>query len=709
MLFMGSYVVEGADDALELLEASDMELLKDRELLDSSQGQEFNISGLEEIDDLDSLKSDTESMEGFRTAPEMTKEQLIEKQLLEGDKDSTSKDPVKEEILVDEKGVSSEGQKVTVFDVGPEEKKLLEFSKFVESKIPSREWNEIAVKSKEGSYTVQEGDWLWKISQELFGSGFYYSKIWSLNPHIKNPHEIKPGMVLLFSTGDADSMPDVKLSEFAEDALTNAMKQGPGVKKTRFFDFSQFGSLADEPPWLRQREKLISQGVYFQYASVETYDDLVNASGKEMTKEYMNYTPPFTQVVIEELGDTYDEHGFDKSSRIQFKYKEGFYLNTFVTTNIVIDLGKIDSMSGENIFAGKLNRVFVEFDDDLKIKPGDQFSVYSPMGKVSHKLSDRSGYRYQISAEVKTIRKINQLWECLVTEVTGLVKRGDRLTTYMPKINKIVKGFSKRNIEGTVIGAFRDRSSIFAPGDVVYLDRGRADGVELGTVFETYGFTDRGTEKKISYDPAYKTGEVVVITLTDNFATGVISLGIDEISLGTLVVSKTLEQAAKASRIKSHKLLKGVKKLESDALDELDVELNLDDISENILDKAASVKLTEDELDELERQEREKSVIKDHEKDLRELERLESELIDAEDKLKQAKLDEDQLLENQNLDHIEKDGTDAPVDAFMSLNEIEKEVGRKYMEQDLNSKENPYGLTEFDLEEIDELLNTEQK
>ena len=31
------------------------------------------------------------------------------------------------------------------------------------------------------------------------------------------------------------------------------------------------------------------------------------------------------------------------------------------------------------------------------------------------------------------------------------------------------------------------------------------------------------------------------------------------------------------------------------------------------------------------------------------------------------------------------------------------------MEEDLNSKDNPYGLTEFDLEEIDELLNTGQQ
>jgi hypothetical protein len=41
-------------------------------------------------------------------------------------------------------------------------------------------------------------------------------------------------------------------------------------------------------------------------------------------------------------------------------------------------------------------------------------------------------------------------------------------------------------------------------GDVVYLDRGRADGVEIGNVFEVFSFIDRGTEKRITADPTYK-------------------------------------------------------------------------------------------------------------------------------------------------------------------------------------------------------------
>ena len=44
-----------------------------------------------------------------------------------------------------------------------------------------------------------------------------------------------------------------------------------------------------------------------------------------------------------------------------------------------------------------------------------------------------------------------------------------------------------------------------------------------------------------------------------------------------------------------------------------------------------------------------------------------------------------------------------------SLDEIEENFGKRYLDEDLNDKENPYGLTEFDIEEIDELLNVEKE
>jgi len=685
-------------ESLDLMDASDVNvLLEDTD----SSSSELDISEAEEVDDLESLKSDIGEVLFDEKKEEKPQEEITE----------TGGGEARPEIINEAENVEASKSaqvenKTTIFDVGNEEKELMEVAKYLEGKIPEDEWNEIATASKIEKYTIQEGDWLWKICKKVFGSGFYYSKIWSLNPHIKNPHEIEPGMVLVFDTGNSEKMPEVQLGSF-EETPGGLAKDVVKRETKEHFDFKKFGD-ETKPDWISERKKLIDQGIYFQYASEETYEDLAQIAKQSLKTEWEKYEPPIADIIISEPGEQYDDSGFDRDSKIVFDVKEGFFLNSFVTTNIVQDLGIIEASSEEQVFLQRYDKLYVKFDPTVKVKPGDLFSIYTPEGKVAHKISDRTGYRYTVTAQIKTVRKTNHLWECQIFEISGLVRRGDRITIYTPKISKIVKTFNKRNIEAAVIGSFRDTANGLSFGDVVYFDRGRADGVEMGTVFELFSFQDRNTEKRITPDPTYKIGEATVITLTDNFATALITNSSNEIGIGQIALSKTEEQAARESRLKNKSLLSAVNKTEAEALDELDIELNLDDIGEDLLRQADKVQLTEDELEELERQERERSILKDHERDLKELERLENELVEAEASLNEAKVDEDKFLEQQNLDEVERKSGEPDPNAFESLDEIEQDVGRKYMDEDINAKENPYGLTEFDLEEIDELLNTEK-
>ncbi|OFZ15232.1 MAG: hypothetical protein A2X86_07870 [Bdellovibrionales bacterium GWA2_49_15] len=690
---------QGVDlENLDLLDEKDSEILKSGDIKSQAEQGDLNQSELEEKDDLESLKGDVGDVL-FKDEPGAEFKEAEKEGSGAGAKVDVSK------VLNEPNLNEGDGKGPVIFDVGGEEKKLLELSKFVENKIPEKEWNTIASASKTQKYVVQEGDYLWKIAKTLFGSGFYYSKIWSLNPHIANPHEIEPGMVLVFETGDSDTLPSVQLGDFEGAPLPSAEGLAASGDK-QFFDFKEFGEDV-KPDWLDQRKKLQSQGIFFQYSSEATYEDLASAGERNLNKEYQKYEPPETEIVIQEPGENYDDGGFDKSSKITFDVKEGFFLNSFVTTNIVQDFGYIDSIAHEAVFINRFDKVYVLFDEGVKVKPGDLFSVYTADGKVAHAVSDRSGYRYTIVAQVKTLRKINNVWECLVTEISGLVERKNRVTVYTPKINRIVRTFSKKNIEAAIVDAYRETANGISFGDVVYLDRGRADGVEMGTVFEAYSYFDRGTGKKITPDPTYKIGELTVISLTDDFATAIVSNSSSELGLGAVCLSKTAEQAARAARVQSKDMLKGVKNMEGQALDELDVELNVDELSDDLLKKADSVQLTEDELEELERQEREKSVIQDQEKDLKELDRLESEILENEGKLNEVKVDEDKFLEQQDLNKVEKSGqAKQDPNSFESLEDIEQELGRQYMDEDLNAKDNPYGLSEFDLEEIDELLNT---
>ena len=262
-----------------------------------------------------------------------------------------------------------------------------------------------------------------------------------------------------------------------------------------------------------------------------------------------------------------------------------------------------------------------------------------------------------------------------------------------------IKTYSQRAVEAALI-ATHSGSSSSSFGDIVYLDRGRMDGLEMGVVFSVYDFFDRGEQRRISLSPTYKIGELTVVHLTDNFATAVVSESTDVIRIGHLAFTKSEEEAMTEKGEAQVSLLPARERVETD------IELNVEDLSDDLLKEADKVQLTAAELEELERQEREKSVLKEHEKDLLDLEKLEKEINLAESSLNEVKVDEDKFLEQQDLDALERNKAPGP-NAVKDLDEIEKEIGRKYMDENLNSRDNPYGLTEFDLEEIDELLNTE--
>jgi len=366
----------------------------------------------------------------------------------------------------------------SAFDVGKEERELLTMAQNIHGQISDNEWNEVATAAKADTYTVVKDDWLFKISRRIFGTGHYYPKIWSLNSFITNPHFIEPGMVLSFTTGSSSQAPEVKLGTFTQDEI-NAV---PGaIGNANPSDLTNFGEDA-KPPWVDEKMNLEKQGVFFQYASEETMDDLTKAGEDALNREYESYEPPRNDFDII-IPQNYDKSGFDKNSKIFYSFKEGFYLSTFVSTNIVQDFGSIVNGPDENIFFGKTDRAYAQFDETINALPGDLFSVYSSGGKVKNSNSDREGYKYTIVAQIKLIRKIQNKWEIEFIEVAGTPQRGDRITAYTPKINRITRSYNSRIIEAAVLAPYESGQSMMSFGDVIYLDRGRADGVEMGERF----------------------------------------------------------------------------------------------------------------------------------------------------------------------------------------------------------------------------------
>ncbi len=82
--------------------------------------------------------------------------------------------------------------------------------------VPDDLWSQYVNNAGTRSYQVAEGDNLWTLSEVFFGDGHYWSKIWSYNEKLTNPHLILVGQKILFFTGSVEQPPSLSIENKKE-------------------------------------------------------------------------------------------------------------------------------------------------------------------------------------------------------------------------------------------------------------------------------------------------------------------------------------------------------------------------------------------------------------------------------------------------------------------------------------------------------------
>ena len=73
-------------------------------------------------------------------------------------------------------------------------------------------------------YVVQHGDTLWDISDQFAGDPYWWSKLWSYNPAIKNPNLIHPGDQIVFYPADSHGgAPHLAIDDDAQPVKVGGM------------------------------------------------------------------------------------------------------------------------------------------------------------------------------------------------------------------------------------------------------------------------------------------------------------------------------------------------------------------------------------------------------------------------------------------------------------------------------------------------------
>ncbi len=406
---------------------------------------------------------------------------------------------------------------------------LVRISKMLKP-IPDAQWNELLGPSVPDSYDIQKGDNLWNISKSIFGNPFYWPKVWTFNntggAMLGNPHLIEPGQKLHFKAGSSGEIPTLSDSTGAAPSAATA-------------------------------------------GQVSSAD--VAAAAKE--HEYDRISPELW--APEEGADSaseYDQVSIDRDMKIITEGRFNFRAPSLMNESTLPYLGEIvgSRRDGSNLATGEV--VFIKSNgQDLQV--GSAYSVLSEATMVQEKKSERIGYAYNATGEIRIVGVKDSLYIGEIERGSDVIRRGDRLYPLLPLISGISPKVARAPVEGLALIDPSSSVSNVSQYRFLFFDRGLEDGVEVGNVFRIYDYHDPVTQKKITESDFLVSADAIVVHATAQFSTALILRALGTVSRGDFGILLTDISDLRGRKRREAKSLGGevdARDKELDELDELD-------------------------------------------------------------------------------------------------------------------------------------------
>ncbi|PIS10491.1 MAG: hypothetical protein COT73_09090 [Bdellovibrio sp. CG10_big_fil_rev_8_21_14_0_10_47_8] len=348
-----------------------------------------------------------------------------------------------------------------------------------------------AVTGKAQTYSIQNGDTLWGLSETLFGDPQFWPKIWSINNQdIENPHQIEPEQVLQFIPGTTSVPPQMAVADGATP-------------------------VAAAPP--------------VPQAPLEA--DLNSPEIPEKLKNMAPVAPvpgsmPRWQFGREEAGEVQMDLLPARRNMGSPELSLDYYLADQVSSAV----GTVVEVENGNQTAGDKQFVVVQFPGEVIDK---QFIAIKELGGLKDPVTKKEGQLVQIQGEIEVRQVVNSeksLYRAWIPRVVAPVEVGSKLVFgSIPTYNESADGPMAQAQAHIVGGKFDTDRSLFSSHDIVFLV---GDSLEVGSIYPVYRVqTARNEDSRERQNPR-RIGEVKVIKTTVSFATAVVLESTEEMRVG---------------------------------------------------------------------------------------------------------------------------------------------------------------------------------
>ncbi len=332
------------------------------------------------------------------------------------------------------------------------------------------------------TYTVKPGDTLWDLSGRFLNNPWYWPKVWSFNPEITNPHWIYPGNIVRFYPSTEEAPTRVEpVAAPAEESL-----EGPRELE----DLSK-GSI-DKPEQLGDDDAVAVVGPY-----------------------KVGYTAP-------------------KAVSVRH--------DSFVTRRELEESGALTAAFEEKLMLSTTDRAYARFRGRAPVKVGETYVIFKTQGPVTHPVTgELFGYKSTIMGAGKVLAVDEKAATLVITAAFDPIERGDYLAPWSDKLLKRVpRRPNQRSLDGIIVATQSALVSQIGEHHVVFVDKGRVDGVEDGNSFKVLRSGDPYGEPPATPQndptlPREVIGDLLIVDVKEHASAALVSRSLRELFVGDRV------------------------------------------------------------------------------------------------------------------------------------------------------------------------------
>ena len=210
----------------------------------------------------------------------------------------------------------------------------------------------------------------------------------------------------------------------------------------------------------------------------------------------------------------------------------------FLSPTQLAGVGTIVDTVDNRMMITRGDTVFIDMQDLAATKPGMVFSLFLPGDEIKHPVTGEPvGYRVTNLGTVQITDVKGSVATGVITEALREVLRGARLRPYQEPLREVVLKKTDRDLSGYLVASVSDQTTL-GQFDLVYLNLGSADGLEVGNLVNISRPREASalTLKKKNFQvPEILLGNAVVLETETTTATALILKSVAPIFRGDRV------------------------------------------------------------------------------------------------------------------------------------------------------------------------------